>query len=294
MSASARYAIITPYYKEDRSLIERCITSVRNQSIRADHFVIADGFSQAWIDDAGVRHFKLDRNHGDFGNTPRGVGALIAIGEEYSAIGLLDADNWLEPNHIEACLAAAHTSPTPCDYVIARRTLRRLDETIIPLPENPLFIDTNCFFFLRGSFSVTPYWATMPKRLAPLSDQYFTQMIRRLPYTYASVSRPTVNYHCLWEVVYHWIGETPPPEAKPNIDEVAKVDNWLRSLDRRELEIASRLTGVQLQLFAGPPAPTERMERENRGLPDCSNVSRNAKCPCGSGKKFKHCHGALA
>jgi preprotein translocase subunit SecA len=22
-------------------------------------------------------------------------------------------------------------------------------------------------------------------------------------------------------------------------------------------------------------------------------VSRNAECPCGSGKKFKHCHGAL-
>jgi preprotein translocase subunit SecA len=23
-------------------------------------------------------------------------------------------------------------------------------------------------------------------------------------------------------------------------------------------------------------------------------VSRNAPCPCGSGKKFKHCHGQLA
>jgi len=23
-------------------------------------------------------------------------------------------------------------------------------------------------------------------------------------------------------------------------------------------------------------------------------VSRNADCPCGSGKKFKHCHGKLA
>jgi preprotein translocase subunit SecA len=23
-------------------------------------------------------------------------------------------------------------------------------------------------------------------------------------------------------------------------------------------------------------------------------VSRNAACPCGSGKKYKHCHGALA
>ncbi|MBX9796653.1 SEC-C metal-binding domain-containing protein, partial [Sphingomonas sp.] len=23
-------------------------------------------------------------------------------------------------------------------------------------------------------------------------------------------------------------------------------------------------------------------------------ISRNAACPCGSGKKYKHCHGALA
>jgi preprotein translocase subunit SecA len=22
-------------------------------------------------------------------------------------------------------------------------------------------------------------------------------------------------------------------------------------------------------------------------------ISRNAECPCGSGQKFKHCHGAL-
>ena len=25
-----------------------------------------------------------------------------------------------------------------------------------------------------------------------------------------------------------------------------------------------------------------------------SDISRNAPCPCGSGKKYKHCHGALA
>ncbi len=29
-------------------------------------------------------------------------------------------------------------------------------------------------------------------------------------------------------------------------------------------------------------------------LPDnWERTSRNAPCPCGSGKKFKHCHGAL-
>ena len=27
---------------------------------------------------------------------------------------------------------------------------------------------------------------------------------------------------------------------------------------------------------------------------DLSSVPRNAPCPCGSGKKYKHCHGATA
>lgn len=35
------------------------------------------------------------------------------------------------------------------------------------------------------------------------------------------------------------------------------------------------------QLSAGPAAPT-----------DWTNVGRNDPCPCGSGKKFKKCHGA--
>ena len=28
--------------------------------------------------------------------------------------------------------------------------------------------------------------------------------------------------------------------------------------------------------------------------PEWNNVSRNSPCPCGSGKKFKHCHGRVA
>ena len=31
---------------------------------------------------------------------------------------------------------------------------------------------------------------------------------------------------------------------------------------------------------------------ENGGI-DFGKVGRNQPCPCGSGKKFKHCHGAV-
>lgn len=261
MYGGARYAFITPYCKENRSLLERCIASVRNQSMAADHFLVADGFPQAWIDEAGVRHFKLDRNHGDFGNTPRGVGALIAIGEEYDGIGLLDADNWLEPDHIATCLAAARASAQPCDYVIAQRIFRRPDETVMPVPEEPGHVDTNCFFFLRGSFSAIPHWTMMPKNLSAFCDRYFYYMLRRQPFVAATAPRPTVNYHCLWEWMYRMLGEAPPTAAKPSLD----VDNpgrWLRSLSAREQQIAARLLGVPVIPIPAQSAPANDIETE--------------------------------
>ncbi len=42
------------------------------------------------------------------------------------------------------------------------------------------------------------------------------------------------------------------------------------------------------QLAAGGPAPKQPVHR------DMPKVGRNDACPCGSGKKYKHCHGQLA
>ncbi len=39
-----------------------------------------------------------------------------------------------------------------------------------------------------------------------------------------------------------------------------------------------------------PPLP----QRDDGGGVVEAPVSRNAPCPCGSGKKYKHCHGQLA
>jgi hypothetical protein len=274
MPGNARYAIITPYYKEEQRLIERCINSVRAQTVPADHFLVSDGHPQAWIDDASVRHFKLDRNHGDVGNTPRGVGGLIAIAEGYSGIGLLDADNWLEPNHVETCLDAAEES-APCDYVIARRTFRRPDETAMPIPEQEGHVDTNCFFFLQGSFCVIPHWGMMPNAygLGLFGDRYFYAALQRQPFNFAKVSRATVNYHCMWASLYWMIGENPPAEAHWDRD-LSQAEQWLESLESREKVIFSRLTG-------GSPAAMPRM----------GSFPAEADCPCGSGKGFGFCHG---
>jgi uncharacterized protein YecA (UPF0149 family) len=37
------------------------------------------------------------------------------------------------------------------------------------------------------------------------------------------------------------------------------------------------------------PSDADRIQRDNRALPQHSKVGRNDPCPCGSGKKYKKC-----
>jgi preprotein translocase subunit SecA len=37
--------------------------------------------------------------------------------------------------------------------------------------------------------------------------------------------------------------------------------------------------------------PTDKQERDPNNPDTWGRVGRNETCPCGSGKKYKHCHG---
>jgi hypothetical protein len=213
-------AVVTPYFREDRAILQRCIRSVRQQTRKTDHFLVADGFAQDWVDREGVRHIRLDRCHGDYGNSPRSIGCLLAIAEQYDAIALLDADNWYDAHHVEHCLDTAHRAGEVCDYVIARRRLIRLDDSIMNVPDEPteLHVDTSCFFFLKGSFHTLPIWGLMPKELSMVCDRLFYSIVKNLRLIPAVSGDVTVNYQCLYEYAYRALGETPPPNAKPDID----------------------------------------------------------------------------
>jgi hypothetical protein len=289
-----RYLMVTPYYKEADYFLSRCIDSVRKQNVRCDHLFVADGFPSAFLDSQSIRHIKLDQNHNDFGKTPRGVGCLIGVAEEYDGIGLLDADNWLEPTHLEACLEAASSMPGgigECDYVVARRYFRRPDETIMPIAEEDGLIDTSSFFFLPGSYDALAFWATMPKAVSPICDRVFTQVLRRRAYKAAYVPKPTVNYHNLWASSYKSLNEPVPKDAKPNAD----VTNGIVELGTRsprEIEILNRLAGFSL--IAPQNIRNIESHQEKFISSNYKNTSRNAPCPCGSGRKFKHCCGKIA
>jgi glycosyltransferase involved in cell wall biosynthesis len=279
-----RFAIITPYYRETREQLDRCLAGIKRQSVPVDHILVADGLPQAWIDGEPVRHIVLDENHDDFGNTPRGLGALMAVSEGYEGIGLLDADNWLAENHVERCLAAAEEHAGECDYVIARRVLMSPDGTPLPnvYDEQPTeFVDTSCFFFLPGSYHVLPHWILTPKPLSPICDRTFRAAARNHGLRGVVVEKPTVFYECRWASVYEAAGLPVPPGAKPNVA-IEPILAWLRSLTDEELELANRRAGSGVSGMIGR-YPVSRQP-----------ANRNAPCPCGSGRRYKHCHGAMA
>ena len=59
------------------------MASVRRQTVPTEHLLVADGHPQDWLESESVRHLRLDRSHGDFGNTPQ---------EIIKAYGLLNAN----------------------------------------------------------------------------------------------------------------------------------------------------------------------------------------------------------
>jgi cellulose synthase/poly-beta-1,6-N-acetylglucosamine synthase-like glycosyltransferase len=242
-----RYAVISAYYKEPRETLERCIASVRKQSIQADHIMVADGFPQDWIDGAGVRHLRLDRAHGDYGNTPRAMGALLAIAEQYDGLCFLDADNWLEPTHVDECVRTYERGGQQhhVDFVVARRHFRRPDESIIEIEQEAfdVHVDTSCFFFFPSSFHLIPHFGMMPKKLSAIGDRVFYHSLNTRGLKSAICEATTVNYLCMWETVYRNMGETPPPDAKPVIN-ARPIFDWLDNRSPEERLLISRLSGT--------------------------------------------------
>ncbi|MGE3230351.1 MAG: SEC-C metal-binding domain-containing protein, partial [Hyphomicrobium sp.] len=97
----------------------------------------------------------------------------------------------------------------------------------------------------------------------------------------------------------------PPGEQPPELDEPELPEMYAHHLDPTtgRDELAEELAMVDAAIAArgrGGPVPEKRAPLQTRkaaGAVDPSEpatwgkVSRNALCPCGSGKKYKHCHG---
>ena len=242
-----RVAVVTPYYQEPRAWLQRCVDSVRTQVHACEHFVVADGHAQDWLDAAGVRHLRLDRAHADYGNTPRSIGAQLAVAEGFQAVAFLDADNWYEPDHIARCVALAER--TGADFVSAARRFVREDGSVIPFESREdrtgEHVDTSCLFLLFGAYHALPRWLLMPRPMAMLGDRYFVKSMRDEGLTEARVAEPGVNYLCSWADVYLAVGEAPPAFAKQGLP-AARLGRWLKRLSAADFAQVERLSGCRI------------------------------------------------
>ena len=99
-----KVAVITPYFNTPLEWLHKCHKSVKAQTYPCTHFIVADGKPYDAIDSWDAQHIKLPVNISDYGDTPRGVGSVAAIGQRFDAIAYLDADNWYDPEHIDTLM----------------------------------------------------------------------------------------------------------------------------------------------------------------------------------------------
>jgi preprotein translocase subunit SecA len=85
--------------------------------------------------------------------------------------------------------------------------------------------------------------------------------------------------------------EPPPPPVLPDFI-TQHLDPFSGDDDTADIDASTGaiLSNVPFANIPLPPMP----QREMPGGVAEAPISRNAPCPCGSGKKYKHCHGQLA
>jgi preprotein translocase subunit SecA len=85
--------------------------------------------------------------------------------------------------------------------------------------------------------------------------------------------------------------EAPPPPVLPDFI-TQHIDPFSGDDDTADIDAA---TGAVMSNIPFAAIPQQQLpQREAQGAVAEAPVSRNAPCPCGSGKKYKHCHGQLA
>jgi preprotein translocase subunit SecA len=83
--------------------------------------------------------------------------------------------------------------------------------------------------------------------------------------------------------------QLPPPPVLPDFI-TQHLDPFSGDDDSADIDAA---TGAILSSVPFANIPQQPMPQREGGVAEAP-ISRNAPCPCGSGKKYKHCHGQLA
>jgi len=210
-----KVAVITPYFNTPIEWLHQCHLSVKAQTYPCTHFIIADGDPLDIVDSWDVQHIKLPVNISDYGDTPRGVGSVAAIGQGFDAIAYLDADNWYDPDHVNT-LMALHKK-TGAAVLTSARNLHRLDGTLLgkcPEVDGENFVDTNCLLLTRAAFNIIQVWWMMDPQYHPIDDRVVWANIKSNDLSTAHSVKATAAYRTAFTFHYLRYGENPPEGTK--------------------------------------------------------------------------------
>lgn len=229
-----KIAVVTPYYKEPVEILLQAHRSVLEQDTDAavDHIMVADGFPNSQLVGWKVKHLILPDSHGDNGNTPRGLGSLLAVREGYDFIAYLDADNWYSSDHLSSLLRT--WTQTGADVCCSMRTLHQIDGTLInaPLDDDELkreFVDTSCYLLSKTAFKTVSIWLDMPQQLSPICDRIFFSSIKHHGLRLGFTGKPTLAFRSQYLGHYAKAGLPIPAFVKGDV--VSEVNTWLLSIE---------------------------------------------------------------
>ena len=227
-----KIAVITPYFKEPLEILQKCHESVMSQNISATHFFIADGFPKEELGHWDIKHISLSQGHDDNGDTPRGIGGLLAEVEGYNYVAYLDADNWFHPNHLSSLLE--ELEKTGADVSCSFRTIHALDGSeLIGVQDSDEItlqhIDTSCYLIKRSAFEALNIWLSIPKVLSPICDRIFYAYLQHKNFKLAYTKNKSVAFRSQYKIHYQMAGVIPPNNLKENVAE--ESFRWLLTIE---------------------------------------------------------------
>ena len=229
-------------------MVRRCVESVAAQTVPVTHFMVSDGFAQQFLDSLPVRHVRLGVAHDDCGDTPRAVGSMLAIREDFEAITYLDVDNYYLADHIELMCEAQASADA--EVVAASRFFLRPDSSVLPYVDHrpEAHVDTNCMFITRRAFDVAALWGAIPRQLSIFGDRVIWAAVKARGHSWVHVDEPTVAYSMLWAPAYRSCGEDPPPGAKDGGPAARQALEWWRGLTDSQRQYYEQPFGMKLGL----------------------------------------------
>jgi glycosyltransferase involved in cell wall biosynthesis len=207
-----KVAVVTPYYKEPTEVLDRCINSVKAQT-HPDvfHVLVSDGHPSVVTE-----HTILSPNTGDMGDTPRLIGSAYASAIGADAIIFLDADCWLDPDHVEKLIEAQKVSGALILTNPRKIWCKFTDEYFgVDTESDGIdFNDTNCYFIMRPMFKVISGWGFKTVNKGLIGDRFFWEACIRSGASIGRTTQTMTNYPSDFVCHYEMFCRPIPPDAK--------------------------------------------------------------------------------